>query len=71
MCINWEGLLVYQAALQKEKGLSIDELKTWVEENRLYSRHWFTVKDLYYLRRGGRVTSIEAVVGTALRIRPV
>ena len=66
-----EGLLVYQAALQKEKGLSIDELKTWVEENRLYSRHWFTVKDLYYLRRGGRVTSIEAVVGTALRIRPV
>ncbi|CUH92318.1 DegV family protein [Herbinix luporum] len=66
-----EGLLVYHAALQKKKGLTIDELKTWVEENKYNSRHWFTVSDLFYLKRGGRVTSFEAVVGTALRIRPV
>jgi DegV family protein with EDD domain len=63
--------LVYHAALQKKKGLTIDELKTWVEENKYNSRHWFTVSDLFYLKRGGRVTSFEAVVGTALRIRPV
>lgn len=66
-----EGLLVYNAAMQKKNGLTIDELYTWVEENKYNSRHWFTVKDLFYLKRGGRVTSIEAVVGTALRIRPV
>lgn len=66
-----EGLLVYHAALQKKKGLTIDELNAWVEEHKYDSRHWFTVRDLFYLKRGGRVTSIEAVVGTALRIRPV
>ncbi len=66
-----EGLLVYQTALQKEKGLTLEELKCWVEEHKLEARHWFTVKDLHYLKRGGRVTSIEAVVGTALKIRPV
>lgn len=66
-----EGLLVYNAALKKEQGMSIDELNSWVEDNRTLCRHWFTVKDLFYLKRGGRVTSIEAVVGTALKIRPV
>ena len=66
-----EGLIVYQTALQKEKGVSIEELRDWVEENKHYSRHWFTVKDLFYLKRGGRVTSIEAIVGSALKIRPV
>jgi len=66
-----EGLLVYHAALQKRNGLTIDELKEWVENHKYNSRHWFTVKDLFYLKKGGRVTSVEAVVGTALRIRPV
>lgn len=66
-----EGLIVYQAALQKEKGASIEDLRDWVEDNKSCSKHWFTVKDLFYLKRGGRVTSIEAVVGSALKIRPV
>lgn len=66
-----EGYFVYNIALQKQKGLSVDELRDWAEANKTKVRHWFTVKDLFYLRRGGRVTSIEAVVGTALRIRPV
>lgn len=66
-----EGLLVLNASKQKRKGLNIDELRTWVEENKYASRHWFTVRDLFYLKKGGRVTSIEAVVGTALKIRPI
>lgn len=66
-----EGLLVLQAAIQKNNGMGIDELKEWLEENKRNSRHWFTVKDLYYLKRGGRVSTIEAFVGTALKIRPV
>lgn len=66
-----EGLLVYNAALQKKKGLSIDELYQWVEINKKAVKHWFTVKDLYHLKRGGRITTIEAMVGTALKIRPV
>lgn len=66
-----EGLLVFNAALQKKKGLNIDELKDWVENHKRRSCHWFTVKDLYHLKRGGRISTIEAFVGTALKIRPV
>ncbi len=66
-----EGLLVLHAAMQKKNGLSLEELRDWVEQNKRKSRHWFTVKDLYYLKRGGRLTSIEAFVGTALKIKPV
>lgn len=66
-----EGILVLNAAQMKRKGLSIDELREWVEQNKLRARHWFTVKDLFHLKRGGRISSIEAFVGTALKIRPV
>jgi len=66
-----EGLLVYLAAQQKKKGLTIEELRDWVEANKKTVRHWFTVKDLYYLKRGGRISSVEAFMGTALKIRPV
>lgn len=66
-----EGLLLLNAARQKRNGMGIDELHSWTEQNKRHSRHWFTVKDLYYLKRGGRVNSLEAFVGTALKIRPV
>lgn len=66
-----EGLLVMNAAKHKQNGMNIDELKDWVEYNKKRLCHWFTVKDLFFLKRGGRITSIEAIVGTALKIRPV
>jgi EDD domain protein, DegV family len=66
-----EGLLVYNAVMQKRAGLSIDELKRWVEDNRSHLCHWFTVDDLHHLKRGGRVSSAAAVVGSMLGIKPV
>ena len=66
-----EGLLVLHAAMLKQQGMEMDQLRDWVEANKKCSRHWFTVKDLFFLKRGGRISSIEAVVGTALKIRPV
>jgi DegV family protein with EDD domain len=66
-----EGLLVLNAAIQKKNGMSIDQLKNWLEQNKSHARHWFTVKDLMYLKRGGRLSSIEALIGTALKIKPV
>lgn len=66
-----EGVLVYDAMLKKEEGLSLDELKAWVEQRRDHLCHWFTVDDLNHLKRGGRVSSVTAVVGTALGIKPV
>lgn len=66
-----QGLLVYHTVMQKQKGLSIDELKQWVEENRLNLCHWFTVDDLNHLHKGGRVSKAAAVFGSALSIKPV
>ena len=33
--------------------------------------HWFTVDDLVYLKRGGRVSAATALLGTALNVKPV
>lgn len=66
-----EGLLVYHAANKKNAGMDIDELRDWVEDNKLKLCHWFTVDDLHHLKRGGRVSSAAAIVGTMLNIKPV
>ncbi len=66
-----EGILAYYAAQKKAEGLSIDELVAWVEQKRDYLCHWFTVEDLNHLKRGGRISAVSAVVGTALGIKPV
>ena len=66
-----QGLLVWYTCKKKEEGLSVEELAAWVEENRLHLCHWFTVDDLMYLKRGGRISAATAVVGTMLKIKPV
>ena len=66
-----QGLLVYLAAKKQQEGATIDEVKAWVEENKLHLCHWFTVDDLMFLKRGGRVSATTAVVGSMLSIKPV
>ncbi len=66
-----QGLLVWYACQKRDEGLSLDELTVWVEENRLHLCHWFTVDDLMYLKRGGRVSATTALLGTMLQIKPV
>ena len=66
-----QGLLVYLAAKKQAEGASRAEVKEWVEANKLNLCHWFTVDDLFFLKRGGRVSSATAVMGTMLSIKPV
>ncbi len=66
-----EGLLVWHAVQKARAGASIDEVRTWVEENKLRLAHWFTVDDLMFLFRGGRVSKTSAWAGTLLNIKPV
>lgn len=66
-----QGLLVWYACQKRDDGLSADELATWLEENRRNLCHWFTVDDLMYLKRGGRVSPTVAAIGTMLKIKPV
>ena len=66
-----EGLLVWHAVQRARAGTSIGEVRDWVEENKLHLAHWFTVDDLMFLFRGGRVSRTSAWAGTMLNIKPV
>lgn len=66
-----QGLLVWYACKKRDKGLSLDEVAQWVLDNRLHLCHWFTVDDLMYLKRGGRISAATALVGTMLQIKPL
>lgn len=66
-----EGLLVYLAGKKKQSGASIEEVRDFVEQNKLNLCHWFTVDDLNHLKRGGRVSATTAFVGSLLNIKPV
>lgn len=66
-----EGLLVYLAGKKKQSGASIEEVRDFVEQNKLHLCHWFTVDDLNHLKRGGRVSATTAFVGSLLNIKPV
>lgn len=66
-----QGLLVYLAAKKQQAGATIDEVYEWAESNKLHLCHWFTVNDLMFLKRGGRVSAATAVMGTMLSIKPV
>lgn len=66
-----EGLLVWHAVEQQREGRSIDEVRDWVETHKLKLAHWFTVDDLMFLWRGGRVSKTSAWAGTLLNIKPI
>ena len=66
-----EGLVAYAAAMLKKDGMSLAELAAWLRENVQRFCAWFTVDDLMFLKRGGRLSGVAAVAGTLLGIKPV
>ena len=66
-----QGLLVYLAVQEQRKGRSIEEVRDWAEAAKLHLCHQFTVDDLHFLKRGGRISATTAVVGSMLQIKPV
>ena len=66
-----QGLLVYLAARERDSGKTIEEVRDWAEANKLSICHQFTVDDLHFLKRGGRISATTAVVGSMLQIKPV
>jgi len=65
------GLLVYYAAQLQREGKTIEEVADFIYKNRLKLVHKFTVDDLFFLKRGGRLSGGVAIVGTILQIKPV
>lgn len=66
-----QGLFVYLAAQNRDRGLDVNENADAMEKDKLHICHWFTVEDLKYLKRGGRVSAATALLGTALNVKPV
>lgn len=66
-----QGLLVWYACQKRDQGMSLEQTAQWVEENKPHLCHWFTVDDLMFLKRGGRISAATALVGTMLSIKPV
>ncbi|MBR4576251.1 MAG: DegV family protein [Clostridia bacterium] len=66
-----EGLFVYLAKENREKGMDVNRNADAMEADKLHLCHWFTVEDLKYLKRGGRISTATALLGTALNVKPV
>ena len=66
-----EGLIVYLTVKKKEEGATIEEAAAYAEQLKWNISIWFTVDDLVYLKRGGRVSAAAAFFGNMLGIKPV
>lgn len=66
-----EGLQVIEAAEQAEKGASIEEIAEDLTARLQQMCQFFTVDDLKYLRKGGRISGMTAMVGSLLQIKPI
>ena len=66
-----QGLLVYEAADLRDKGMSMEEVARFAQDNCQRYCHYFTVDNLFHLHRGGRVSRATAIMGTMLSIKPV
>ena len=66
-----QGLFVYLGVQNRDAGMTLEENAAALEKDILHICHWFTVDDLKYLRRGGRISKTTALLGTALDVKPV
>lgn len=65
------GMITYLAVLKKREGCTLEQVAQWAEDNKLNICHFFTVDDLKYIQKTGRISHLTAVVGGVLGIKPV
>ncbi len=66
-----QSILLMMAGRLRAQGKSIEEVRDWAETYKMRAHHWVTVNDLFFLKKGGRVSAATAVVGTMLQIKPI
>ncbi len=66
-----QSILILKAYDMYRDGKTMEEIAQWLEENKLRAQAWFTVDDLVYLRRGGRIGAVAATFGTMLDLKPI
>ncbi len=65
------GIMIRAVADKKEEGATFSECADYARGLVAGNCHWFTVDDLVYLKRGGRISPAAAFFGNALGIKPV
>jgi len=65
------GLVTVLAVNKRAEGLSIEETAKWLEEKRHSCFSLFTVDDLMYLHRGGRLSKLQAIAGSIIGVKPI
>ena len=65
------GIIAYMAALEHKKGKSDEEVIRFVESLRDHVSVYFVVDDLHHLKRGGRISSAQAIIGSMLNVKPI
>ncbi len=66
-----QGLLCWYVGNRRKAGASLEEARAFAEETKKNLCHWFTVDDLHFLKRGGRISSATAILGSVLQIKPI
>ncbi|PIC62796.1 fatty acid-binding protein DegV [Sporosarcina sp. P13] len=65
------GLLVKEAVRLRNEGCSVQEIEQQIRSMATHMEHLFTVEDLDYLAKGGRVSKASAFIGGLLSIKPL
>jgi len=65
------GLLTMLAVKKRSEGLSAEETALWLDTKKHHCLAFFTVDDLMYLHRGGRLSKFSAIAGSVLSIKPM
>ncbi|MDD3334281.1 MAG: DegV family protein [Eubacteriales bacterium] len=66
-----QSILILKAHALYRDGKTMEEVAQWLEENKLRAQAFFTVDDLVYLRRGGRISAVAATLGSMLDLKPI
>lgn len=65
------GLMIDKVASLRDSGMTIDEVRDWVEDNKLNLHHWFFSTDLTFYVKGGRVSKVSGMIGGIFEICPL
>ena len=65
------GLIMDELAKKRDEGMTIDELRDWIEDNKLRMHHWFFSSDLTFFVKGGRVSKVSGMIGGVFEICPL
>ena len=66
-----EGIFALKAAMMRQAKMSMDSVVEWAEINKNRMCQFFTVDDLMFLSKGGRISTLTARIGSIANIKPL